>query len=1014
MVSVFSCDGWGWKYPLHKLLSLLLAVSVAVLLLAACTTPGMSWGKGGAGGRKAYVDWQLTQDGSQVDTCGDGWGYSLWQRKCVKVLFPWQDRLAFRTVGDAFISGADFSVLEIREGVYQENEIGLDSDGVVVLVSDLTIKNYKQEAVTIQNDYATRVTFVLHHEAGNLHFHDLTLQGTKFELVRGWEPVPGYPNVWRVLYDRGLVQKLYNEGLYGWPVVCVLAQGDSNIDSCLSSITERARFYQDYLRDETGAVIGLNGYLYVYSDGDPNEEEIIVGGNYALGSSGGTGGVVELDNVTITGFSHSGVKGNYGWFIHDSFFSDLGLDEYDHHIYTQTVATEDAPVIIERNYFEGAMGCAIKLAPEPPQNPLPENYIIRHNVFNGNDSCGIFLGSRYSAIYNNTIFDSGIGIWFYNPRSTDFGVPESHGNRVFNNLLMDNATGDLQVYYFDGDLSPGPNQVWNNYLGSANPCVNCYCEYAHYGAENNFISDIWPFVSDSPESWMDFALKKDFPWIDQGVDPDLPGDDGLAPPKANATWPPLTKSQNAFGNWDLGAFVAIGRGQTPPDEEAPAETGLDPHDPERAFPRLEDAPEWTEPDLNKPHKGYVLYPNDFEATFSEMSFFWLSDPSATAYELWIEAVTPTGQEIFLEETIPAGTAHCAGNETICYYQPDLAFAPGEYLWWISGRRGDSQGDWSEGMPFAVGGGERLCYVELLSPAEAAGASPSFTWKAQEGVETYQLYVSEAYSGAEVFSRWYTPEEAGCDATRCQVSPPVSLEDGQYRWEMQSRAGEVLSPWSRSMVFTVMENPPQEIPQQVHPINTVFEQTLTFYWYEVPMASDYTLSVKNGAGEVVVERCFSAEEANCNWQCSATLEETFSAGAYSWQVRANNAAGMGTWSQPLYFQVELPPNSPPGVPEPQAPMDITLPPGPVSFSWTAVEAVTEYYVWVEDTDRTVWVDQMVLPEDLGCAEGPLCIFTPSLQFTPGDYHWFVTARNQAGYAQWETGVPFTISGGHGVD
>jgi hypothetical protein len=982
-------------------------LGLVLILLAACSSPEVLslWSDDRA---VAFVDGQLSQSGESVDTCGEGYGYSIMQRKCVKIMFPWQDRVAFRKVADAFISGQDFSVIEIREGVYQENEIGVDADGAVVLVSDLTLKNYRKETVTIQNDSATRVTFVLHNEAENLHFQGLHLLGVRSELVRGWEPVPGHPNVWRVLYTRGLVQKLYNEGIYGWPVVCVLSQGDSNISSCLADIYSRERFFQDYQRDEAGEIIGMNGYLYIYSDGDPNEEEIIVGGNYAMGSSGGNGGLVELDRMTLTGFSHSGVKGNYGWWIHDSYFADLGLDDYDHHIYTQTVASPDNPVIIERNYFGGAMGCAIKLAPEPPVNPLPEYYIIRFNIFDGNASCGLFLGSRHSEIYNNTFYNSGIGIWFYNPRSDEYGVPASRDNRIFNNIMDGNTTGDMQVYYFDGDLSPGHNEVWNNFLGSDNPCVNCYCEYAHYGAENNFVSELNPFGVEAPEGWADLYLDPNFPWIDQGVASEIPGEEAFIAPSADAAWPPKAATQSAYGEWDLGAYLAEGgSGQIP--QVTPEVVIIDPHDPQRDFPRLSQAPEPLAENTSKPNKGFVLYPNDFEATFNEMTFFWLADPIAHNYELWIEVILNGVQQTLYEKTVTARDAHCEAGQGICYFRPEISFDPGKYVWWIQGQTGTSLGDWSEGMTFQVGGAERLCYVALVSPAESGSGSPEFVWKVQPDAEAYQLYVSEAYSGFDVFTQWYTAAEANCDQEACRVSPSLTLEDGQYRWEMQSKAGDVLSPWSRSMVFTVMENPPQEIPEPVHPIYLLTERQVTFYWYDVPLATEYTISVKDAQGQVVVERCFTKEEANCNWQCSVTLPETFEDGSYSWQVRANNAVGMGQWSNALSFQIDGPPDSPPDAPIPQSPVDAVLQPGTVTFSWSSSLEVQEYYVWIEDTNRKIWVDTMVLPADLGCAAGPVCMFTPQVSFTPGEYVWFVTARNQAGYAQWDEGVPFTIGG-----
>ncbi len=985
-----------------------LGLGLMLMLLVACSTRDI-FSAGDGDTRSVYVDWQLSQAGDVVDTCGEGYGYSLIQRKCVKVVFPWQDRVAFRTVGQAFISGHDFSVIEIRKGVYQENEIGLDENGAVVLVSNLIVRNYRNEPVTIQNDNATRVTFVLHNEAENLHFQGFTLQGVRSELVRGWEPVPGHANVWRVLYTRGLVQKLYNEGIYGWPVVCILGQGDSNIESCLADIYGRERFYQDYQRDESGAIVGMNGYLYIFSDGDPNKEEIIVGGNYAMGSSGGSGGLIELDQMTITGFSHSGVKGNFGWWIHDSYFSDLGLDEYDHHIYTQTVATADNPVIIERNYFGEAMGCAIKLAPEPPVNPLPEYYIIRFNVFNANESCGLFLGSRNSEIYNNTFYDSGIAIWFYNPRSDNHGVPESRDNRIFNNIMDGNSVGDMQVYYFDGDLSPGYNEVWNNFLGSENPCVNCYCEYAHYGAENNFVSDISPFVSKEPLSWADLALAEDFPWIDRGIDPEISGDEALAPPKRNAGWPPEIAKQSDHGHWDLGAYVARGgSGLIPQTTAMPA--SLDPHDPQRDFPRIVQAPDPPDEGASKPGKGFILYPNDFESTFAEMTFFWLSDPLALSYQIWIEASVDGVQQTIYEKTILADDAHCQDGQEICYYRPALSFDPGIYLWWVQGQKGEILGDWSEGMTFQVGESTHLCYVDLVSPFESGSSSPEFVWNVQPGVDAYQLYVSEAYSGLEVFTQWYSSEEAICGDETCRVSPPLNLKDGQYRWEMQSKAGDILSPWSRSMVFTVMENPPQEIPEPIHPIYLLTDRNVVFYWYEVPLASEYTISVKDAQGQVVVERCFTKEEANCSWQCSVALPKIFEDGSYSWQVRANNAAGMGEWSSALNFQIDGPPDSPPAEPTPQSPVDAVLQAGAVTFSWSSVPEVQEYYVWIEDESNKVWVDTMVLPSDLGCASGPVCMFTPQESFTPGEYVWFITARNQAGYAQWEEGVSFTISGG----
>ena len=183
------------------------------------------------------------------------------------------------------------------------------------------------------------------------------------------------------------------------------------------------------------------------------------------------------------------------------------------------------------------------------------------------------------------------------------------------------------------------------------------------------------------------------------------------------------------------------------------------------------------------------------------------------------------------------------------------------------------------------------------------STPTYKWIAVPEATDYRLMVFDGTS-AVLLDVKYSSLDAQC-AAECMVTPTApALKDGDHTFVVTPFKGDVAGPPSQAGSFKVdtSQNAPPGMPTLVSPMGTVTKAAPSFVWNEVSGATDYTLEVLNGTG-LELQQTYTSVEALCNGQCTVAPPLNLADGDYSFRVRAENAAGMGPFSDPpLAFTV----------------------------------------------------------------------------------------------------------------
>ncbi len=183
---------------------------------------------------------------------------------------------------------------------------------------------------------------------------------------------------------------------------------------------------------------------------------------------------------------------------------------------------------------------------------------------------------------------------------------------------------------------------------------------------------------------------------------------------------------------------------------------------------------------------------------------------------------------------------------------------------------------------------------------------------------------------------------------------------------------------------------------------ISSRTPTFTWNPAN-ATWYYLQVDGPSGNVLGQ-WYSAEQASCDDStCSLTpLGLNLVGGAYTWQVQTRNETGDGPWSDPLSFEVPLPPL--PGeatLVSPTIAAETRTP----TYTWNEGSDATQYYLWVDGPSGNVfegWYEASAI-----CMWGS-CSVTPAVTLADGDYTWRVQTRNETGDGPWSDSMTFNVA------
>jgi hypothetical protein len=83
-----------------------------------------------------------------------------------------------------------------------------------------------------------------------------------------------------------------------------------------------------------------------------------------------------------------------------------------------------------------------------------------------------------------------------------------------------------------------------------------------------------------------------------------------------------------------------------------------------------------------------------------------------------------------------------------------------------------------------------------------------------------------------------------------------------------------------------------------------------------------------------------------------------------------------------------------------------PPAPPTFTWTASDNVVYYYIHVDDVTGNR-VARWLTPDQVGCASGGTCTYSPGVVLNRGEAQWRVLAWNPSGYSSWSATLLFAV-------
>ena len=225
-----------------------------------------------------------------------------------------------------------------------------------------------------------------------------------------------------------------------------------------------------------------------------------------------------------------------------------------------------------------------------------------------------------------------------------------------------------------------------------------------------------------------------------------------------------------------------------------------------------------------PQVGYLIAPSG-NISEAQPVFKWNAVNKGLEYEIRVNDAT--------HNNILSGCSHSAFeceryraadicSETLCSTRHTTEIAPGSYTWQIRASGDAGTGVWSRALAFIVSE-PPLAAVTPLSPSgKISDAQPKFEWYYVQGATHYQLkVVGPAGEMESVFQMKYSAQGI-CSGTRCLVSQPMKIAEGEYTWQVMTSNGNKLGAWSRLMKFTVQANQTTPTANPAPPTNPVEE------------------------------------------------------------------------------------------------------------------------------------------------------------------------------------------------
>lgn len=385
-------------------------------------------------------------------------------------------------------------------------------------------------------------------------------------------------------------------------------------------------------------------------------------------------------------------------------------------------------------------------------------------------------------------------------------------------------------------------------------------------------------------------------------------------------------------------------------------------------------------------------------------FVWKAQRGTASYQLKVGQGTITA----FAGWFSAEQAGCGGGNWECSVSLPEPLADGRWQFTVQGANDKGTGPWAAAGVFDISTVPTALTLFTPSTGQVIPESPGgtrFTWKAQPGVQSYQLWVGSGTSTA--VSRWVTPAEVYCEELwgGCQLLVTPGLPAGAWFYNVRGRNAKGTGPWTASLRFVV--GAPPAAPILLSPSGMIGTASPAFQWQAVAGADGYQLWVGTDTA-MAAYTLLTPAAAGCGsgtGTCSGTLAAPLEAGIWFFNVKARNAVGFGPWAAPVLFT-----HAPAGVP---AQSTLLGPSGVIAtvsptFTWSAQEGVESYNLWVGTGASTVY-SLWFTAAAAGCGAGTgTCAVTPATPLGEGAWHFNVRGRNLAGTGPWAGAGPFAVS------
>ncbi len=285
-------------------------------------------------------------------------------------------------------------------------------------------------------------------------------------------------------------------------------------------------------------------------------------------------------------------------------------------------------------------------------------------------------------------------------------------------------------------------------------------------------------------------------------------------------------------------------------------------------------------------------------------------PDIAWYNVQLEnTITQATVSVWVEN--PCGTG-------ICILKPALDVPSGTYnltlqAWGPAGYNNNSQVARSAARSITIPSSAPGSVTTLVASNQNSG-TPTFSWVGAPNATWYFLHVLDGTN--TIHGQFYLAADIGCEnGGQCTVTPAkIILANGKsYNWAVYAYGPGGWNTGNNGPAINV--NATAGAPTLL-PIGTLTTPSPTFQWQHITDASYYQVSINVGEpianpdlNTPIYSAWLLAQELGCynsGNTCTLNVPDLYLGnGDFSWTVKAYTPVGLGTWTAPQRFKVQVP-------------------------------------------------------------------------------------------------------------